>query len=389
MTKNIIRSLAIGVTASAAVQAGEMMMPAPVPPPAPAGDWCDTLQNIGKLYKDKNNPFLQEFKVFGRFQYQYSYTDGELNGVDFDGDGGEIRRFRLGAQAKFLDGFTLKGNINVEEGGFRDNELGYSSFDELKLTYKFGDKIGIEDAFISVGRHKFVHTWEVHESSKKIKTIERSNISNFFFNSARPTAVKVGGNFGGFDVTLGYLDTDDNEVVNLSFDGDKAYHISVEGEVGSGDLLLDYTYVDADDNRGDFKFDWGFSAAYNLNLENGEILFNAIVGADTNGDEVYGFIFMPSTFFIEDRLEGVFRYQYAGSEGNAIRPNSRSVRNVAGLNNLSVSRGDSNHTFYAGLNYYLCDHNAKFMTGVEYETLEGDNVDLEALTLWAAFRSYF
>ena len=74
-----------------------------------------------------------------------------------------------------------------------------------------------------------------------------------------------------------------------------------------------------------------------------------------------------------------------------IRPNSRNLRNVAGHETpgRGIAGGDDNHTFYAGLNYFLCDHNAKVMVGAEYETLDGDRVDLEATTLWAAFRMYF
>ena len=33
-------------------------------------------------------------------------------------------------------------------------------------------------------------------------------------------------------------------------------------------------------------------------------------------------------------------------------------------------RGDSYHSIYAGLNYYLCGNNSKVQVGAEYETLD-------------------
>ena len=52
-------------------------------------------------------------------------------------------------------------------------------------------------------------------------------------------------------------------------------------------------------------------------------------------------------------------------------------------------RSDEHHSVYAGLNYFLCGHNAKIMGGVEYENLQTMIGDVDALTWWLAFRSYF
>jgi hypothetical protein len=45
------------------------------------------------------------------------------------------------------------------------------------------------------------------------------------------------------------------------------------------------------------------------------------------------------------------------------------------------------------VNYYLCGHNVKLQTGLEYEWLNtpGSGIDGEfsALTYWFGFRSYF
>ncbi|MGE9268619.1 MAG: porin [Verrucomicrobiales bacterium] len=392
MTTKLIRTIGVGIAATAAAHAGEMVMPKnPVAPaPAPAGDWCDTLQTFGTLYKDKSNPFIQEFKVFGRFQYQWGYTDGETNGNDFDGNGDEIRRFRLGTQIKFLNGFKLKANANLEEGGFRNHEIGYHSLDEAYLAYSFGEVGSFDDLSLSVGRHKYNFTGEAHTSSKSIKTVERSNVANAFYNSARPTSVMLTVEREGMSLTGGVLSTDEDPEFG-GWDEGIAYYLTGDFAVGNGNVIVDFTYNDADpatevDGIG---YEWGLSAAYFTEIANWELMVNGVYGENHGGDALYGLVIMPSTFLIEDRLELVGRYQFFGSDGDNVKINSRNVRNVASHDGASISTGDSNHTFYAGLNYYLCDHNAKIMTGVEYETLEGSNEDLDATTVWAAFRMFF
>ena len=52
-------------------------------------------------------------------------------------------------------------------------------------------------------------------------------------------------------------------------------------------------------------------------------------------------------------------------------------------------RGDSYHSIYAGLNYYLCGNNSKVQVGAEYETLDTTDGDANNTTLWAAYRMYF
>ena len=83
------------------------------------------------------------------------------------------------------------------------------------------------------------------------------------------------------------------------------------------------------------------------------------------------------------------RYSYQGSdEAQGIATNSRYLRRNHGAD-VGGGRGDEHHSLYAGLNYYACGHNAKIMSGVEWETLQTMSGDVDALTLWLAFRTYF
>ncbi|MEJ6568339.1 MAG: porin, partial [Akkermansiaceae bacterium] len=189
MNKKLIQAISAGVTATTlSALAGDTS----VAPPAPVnnGNWCDTLQDMGTLYKDNKSPYIQEIKVFGRAHYQFSYVDGENNTQDFSEDGGELRRLRFGTSVKFLNGFKLVGRASLEKGGFRSDQLGYNGMDELYLEYGLGDVAGFEDVTIGYGRYKVAFGGEEHISSKKIKTVERSNLNNFYAPS-RSTGVLI------------------------------------------------------------------------------------------------------------------------------------------------------------------------------------------------------
>ena len=82
----------------------------------------------------------------------------------------------------------------------------------------------------------------------------------------------------------------------------------------------------------------------------------------------------------------------AASDPEGIRVNSRYGRRLESLESTSDfndGRGDSHQSAYAGLNYYLCDHNAKFMGGVEYQQMDTPAGDFDTLTYILAFRSCF
>ena len=355
-----------------------------------SGDWCSTLKDIGKIYKDKSNPYIQEIKVFGRFHYQWGYTDGTYNGVDFSGNGDEVRRFRIGTSVKFLNGFKFSARANLEKGDFRETQFGYNNFDEINLSYDFGDRFGFEDVNVGYGRYKIGFGGEEIGSSKKIKTIERSNLNNNLA-PGRATGAMFKAKRGGVDYTASVFSTDVDDETFGSWDGGVGYWLAAEFEALGGDITAQFLgYDGAVGNDVSRNVKWASSLTYETEIGNWELFTNASYG-EVNGSDLYGFVIMPSTFLIEDKLEAVFRYQYANSSADQIRINGGSVRDVANfeLGPSTVQRGDLNHTIYAGLNYYLCGNNAKVMVGAEYETLRGDVVDLEATTLWAAFRMYF
>lgn len=393
MKNKLVKAIGAGFAVTTmGAHAGE---PAPVlatPPAENSGDWCDTLQGLGTLYKSSDNPWIQEVKLFGRFHYQYGYSDISNNGDDYSGDGDEIRRFRAGMSVKFLNGFKAVGRAEFEDGGFRNHEaFSYAGMDEAYLQYDFGDVGFLEDFTVGYGRYKVKFGGEEYISSKKIKTIERSNLNNLFV-PIRPTGILMNASRGDYDMSFGFFSAASGDQDWSDWSGGEFYFGSIGRGLGDdsairADLMINDASEDEDEILG---YDWAAALTYETKVGAWDLLANFTYG-DMGSEDAYGIVIIPSYMLIEDRLEAVFRYQWANSSGDIIPATRRNVRNVAGNEDPArgIARGDENHTFYAGLNYFLCDHNAKVMVGAEYETLDGDRVDLEATTLWAAFRMYF
>lgn len=119
----------------------------PVEPEPNNGDWCTWLQdNPGRLYENKDNPWIQSFQIGGRFHYQAAYLEGtDINGVDFNDHYDEYRRLRFETKTQFLRYFTAEFNVNLvddnrfRQGPFNELEWGYDAFDEASVEFDIGE----------------------------------------------------------------------------------------------------------------------------------------------------------------------------------------------------------------------------------------------------------
>ena len=120
---------------------------------------------------------------------------------------------------------------------------------------------------------------------------------------------------------------------------------------------------------------------------------NGNYGDPTQQGSYWGLSLMPSIWLIEDRLEVVFRYQYAeAKESNGFRISSHSARRIADQEeaNINDGYGDKHQSAYAGINYYICGDNTKIMAGLQWDDLQSSNEQIyEGLTTWVALRLYF
>jgi hypothetical protein len=332
-------------------------------------------------------------KFSGRAHFNAAYTEGDVNGADFDDTYLELRRLRFGTHVEFLNDFTFVATANFnKDSAVDDVSFGYSEMYELYLRYSLGNVIGIEDAVIAYGRMRLDFSAEGTTSSNELKTVERSMIANHYFGNSTgdaitATGVKLTGKVGVFDGALGLFSTEaDSDELS-----DWNHGTAIYGSLGfdspcRGRFVLQGISNDVsagDDDR--FGYDWATSLAYMNTFGNWDLMVNGIYGEETNGDNTSGVVIMPSTFIVPDTVEFVARYEYATSDGSNISL-SRYAADASGAG----ARFDERHALYAGLNYYLCGNNAKVQIGAEYETADGSGgVDADATTLWLGFRTSF
>ncbi len=376
---------------------------------------CDALKNIGTLYKNSENPYIQEFKLFGRYQYQVgSIAGNDINGDGFNGNFDQHRRFRLGAQMKFANYFKVKANVNlVVDGRLVGRDLnwgtpdaGFAVFDEAKLTFDAGKAFsvnGLDTLHFTYGRQKLKMSQEAHTSSKKIKTVERSALANTIYRSARPVGFTVDASKGSWKgaaaIFSDQISNDEWDSVIGEWSEGLAYYVSATKTFDNKDqLIMDFIYHDdSSDAIADWiGYEWAASAAYTGSCDRWGYMANVIVadhgdvlGKPDRSGLFYGIIGMGTYDLIEGTLEAVAQYQWQGSEeSEGVRTNSRLFR-IDNGGDVNSGRGDSHHSLYGGLNWYLCGDNAKVMVGVEYQNLDTPDGDADSTTLWAAYRMYF
>jgi len=403
------------------------------------GNWCSWLKdNPGRLYENDDNPYIQEFSINGRFHWQYAYVDGQGShegGVRrFSYDTEEIRRFRVGFDLKFLNYFRLSADADIvndlaPSGLESDHDIEYANIYSAVLSFDAQKAFEIEaldDFKLIIGKQKVTTSAEQGISSRYIKTVERSAITNYV-TPPSSTGFVVEAKKGPWDIEAGIFSGDvEPEFADSNGDNDYFYTLRLGYKV-KNPVFFDKFRVDlrgilnGDDNAnatvnpsstGAFNPEWVISLSAKSRKGRLSLLTDFIYGE--NGREYslgnrgiernperegsfWGVVILPSYWLVEDRLEAVLRYQYAeSSTPEGFRIGSRYSRrageslNFTGPNDLSNGRGDNHHSVYLGLNYYLCSDNAKIMFGVEYDDLDSGPQDVyEGYTGWAAFRMYF
>lgn len=295
-----------------------------------------------------------------------------------------------GREFNFQNMWYLFGRIDVKD------TLGVDGFDKLKIGY---------------GARELAVSEEWNESSRRIKTVERSAISNkiwpFDSEYSNPTGIWIESSRDNVSTELGVFSStqddwlaswDDGHVVW----GKAVFDVSENSKFDKTEVLLNGWYQDAEisEDRLGGGLEWATSAAVRITEGPLGIRFNGILG--DNGDQTkaeregsfWGFVVLPTYWLIDDKLEVVGRYQYQGSDNaQGIRLYSRHVRRADDALNIGLpngGRGDEHHSFYTGLNYYISGNRIKIMAGIQYDDITSGGDDIyNGLSLFAAFRSYF
>jgi phosphate-selective porin OprO/OprP len=379
------------------------------------------------LYKNEDNPILQEFALQGRLQVQsiYGESDGDsFNTSDFKDAGNdefvwgndiEARRTRLGFKSKWFQNWKFEGQIDVDnDGQDGSNETSYyKNIYDLYVTYAASDALNI-----SAGKTKVKFSKEQEISSKEILTIERSLISNTL-SPGELIGVWMNGK-GIADQWLYELGVYGNDRVREFSNFDRGtillakigYDYSAQAGLDTAVASLHYMHNSepgfAERKNADFtpgiSPDFTDSIALTNDITQGrfglttEMLYGfgyrGTAQRYDSGGTIYGtqavdqsdvlaLSVIPS-YHIAEGLQLVGRLQVATSkDSDDLRVPYRYESLVAG----DDEKGNTYASAYAGLNYYIYGHKLKLMNGLEYSHMGGG--DYDGYTLMSGLRFYF
>lgn len=351
-----------GLTSQAGTPAKNLE--ASVQPQADSLSLGDRLENLGRLYKNRDNNFLNELWLLGRYHGQYYWSEGSAG----EDEGHEIRRLRIGAQATLFKKLTLHAQMVSSS----DANPFYNGFTELWASWAFDDLF-----VLTVGqqKHRFSHDRNV--SSRYINYLERGMLTNTFSLDYTP-AVTFSGKNGNFSYYTGVFSNATGRNIGNAFsdfNSGWSYIASATYDLGkslsknTAHVNVGYLYSQANDNATNLdRFDQGISSALILTNGSASLVTEALVGVGGEDGTAYGINIMPG-YFLTDDMQLVARYQVAVSRDEKGLTGQRRYERAAGL-----PPGDFYQAAYFGVNYYIAKHRLKLLTGIEYATLGGENV---------------
>lgn len=358
--------------------------------PIEAWEFCDIF-DIPTLY-ESDHGFIRSVALKGRYHGQWISQSEEFGATENGYHEFQHRRFRQGIEVGFANDITFSAALNISDGSGGSGSHGltygrfFNDFDELVLEWAPS-----KDTYVVVGKQKQKVTIENETSSNKILTIERSAITNEVV-SDKPWGVTYGFKALGIKHELGAwiygIDEDSSgQTWNIAdFDSNAGATYRATAKLTEAtELHFDYQYTDnnggEDSPAGNADDDLASVYEHVLTLGTkskfGELglITDFIVGINResqggagpdiqDGDDTFGFVVMPY-YNITDKLQAVGRWAYM-DQGREQRPQRYDTR-------LKVV---DYHTFYAGLNYYICGDNLKLMAGYEYATGEQLGTDI-------------
>lgn len=347
----------------------------------------DKIWSVPKVYRNDDNPVIEEFDIIGRFQEDFFNVDSDKGSSRF----WEIRRFRLGADAFFLDRhLEVKAEVDTNLHAYDTPSIFYNRITNLWA------RISVSDAFnIRFGKFEPHFGYDREFSDTLQKFFERGLFDDQLIGSNDYIpGIEATGKFGH----LGYLAAIYSTNVDKEFgqfNGGQAYHAEINYDfskaLNTDKALwaLDYLHADGKNKNTNVFANYRDAAATYFDLEKGRFSMVAQVAyghqVDSKGD-VGSFQIMPG-YKITDKLEMILRYQYGtASEHNGISTLDRPQKTIG------VFTGDTYNALYAGLDYYLYGQKFKLMFGEEYARLSGGtgpSADYRGWTTWVGFRLFF
>ena len=351
--------------------------------PAKESAGFESLWRLATLYKNDANPFIQEFKLRGRYQGQYHWLDSEQG----DSHDWEDRRSRFGFDARFFDKkFELRLDAQSTDGF----DPFYGGLVDAYLKWKPAPSFSL-----TVGKQKpRLGYYDWLQSTNTQPTFERSQVFNQL-RVDRATGAVGEGTIGRFTYEFGAYSNDaDREFGQFdggaSFGGGVGWNFKETLGVERADLRVHWLHSDHDEEDTVLnRYDDLFSATFWIEQRRAGFVAEAFAGTGTGAD-VVGFHLQPTYDLVPDRLQLVGRYSFAHGDGaDSVTAQGRYERTAPAL--TGGGRGETYHAGYLGLQFFLHGDNLKLMTGVEYARLHGggNGGDFDGWTVFSGVRVSF
>lgn len=395
-----------GISSLSAGDHGKVIINDKMPVESAPWSLCSVFEN-NTLYE--GDGFIKEFILHGRYHGQYVSQVEDIAGVRNNGyHNYQHRRTRLEVEVIMAHDLTFSADSNISDGTgsstgiLEDDGPFFNNFQVFNIEWAPTD-----DFYVIIGKQKQNLTRSDEESSKKIKTVERTPIVSEIAG-ARPWGAVVGFKTAGISHAIGAWNygAHDDGPQWIDFRANKGFSynlvVPVSDEVG---IYFDYAYVDNKSGleraRGDAAANTSGSAyehAFALGTEIRKGRFNLIsdviyganrtaAGGIPGGNDTWGYYVLPS-YQITEKIEAVLRYGYM-AEGR--EPRNQRFGDDGDGNLNSRQAVEDYHTFYAGFQYFVCGEHLKLMGGYEHSAgqLFGTNTSIETGTWQFAVRTYF
>ena len=333
----------------------------------------DRVWAVTRLYTGDANSVFQSFVLSGRLQLDLAYVD---NGDDDHGEF-NVRRFRFGFKTRFLQDFTIhvEGEFNPQEADpvytrLTDTYVAWSPSKVAKLT---------------LGKHSAGFTLDGMTSSKRLLTIDRSNLTNnIWFTEEYIPGVSVSGETEDLSYFVGVFSSDAEDPEFGDFKGGEFYLVTLGHDfanlLAANEALirLNLVYNEPDpDNSLTRLLEHITSLTFVYEKENWGFRtdLSSAIGYGGQSD-LLGLMLMPYRD-LTDRLQLIARFTLVESEEvNGVRF-ARYERSIAG------GSGDRYNEIYLGLNYYWYGHRLKIQNGLQYVDMRDRANDGGAYSGWS------
>jgi phosphate-selective porin OprO and OprP len=341
----------------------------------------DRLWSLPTLYKNEQNPLLQEFAIQGQLQTQYAYGSDDSGNFgtgdqpeDITWGDVEVRRMRLGAKARLLNLIKLQSLFDL----YPDlSPRIYNRIVEAYLTFAF------DDAFsFSIGKTELRFSREQEISSREILPFERSLLEGMLYGGQLTGAWFSGkGIADGFLYEIGVYGNDrDDEFTELNGGAmilaKVGYNYAKQFHWENGQVALHYLhntdpgFAASPGASASPSYSDSIALSNDLTCGRFSLLTEGFWGAGANErSDIYGVTVQPAYYLWEKKLQLVTLLQLARSAGaNGLVLPSRYEALAPGVGD---KRGDAYFSAYAGLNYYIEGHKLKLMNGLKYSNMSG------------------